>query len=291
MFSRFFLFALLAVPAVLAAGTPSPLPEAPTRVRRTLPESDAVLNPTGVVTRSLPLSQADVHGLTNAQRLARGLPPRSPLMNTRRRALKARQSATPCSLPQVTGIVQINDATSGSEIGYLSRTANSFGEYELTTDASAALSVALRRCDSLTDPFELGALNGLADYPIVGGVTGFANSNDNLQEGLVNYVYIAGTGSVPRGPAQSSPNAFTQASGHTEDVESAIWTVPNNPTADAPTELVPSWVNMDGTVASGTAIAYVQSSDAFVITGDPTVFSSRFGTVQRVTFTFVPNSA
>ncbi|KAJ8468806.1 hypothetical protein ONZ51_g9407 [Trametes cubensis] len=288
MFARFFLFALLAVPAVLAAGTPSPLPDVPTRVRR---DTDSLVNPTGVVTRSLPLSPADAHGLTNAQRLARGLPPRSPRFNTRRRALQARQSATPCSLTQVTGIVQIDDAASGNSIGYLSRTANAFGEYELTTDASAALSVALRRCDSLTDPFELGALNGLADYPYVGGVTGFANSDDNLQQGSGNYVYLSGTSSVPRGPAQNAPNAFSQASGRPEDVESAIWTVPDNVNADAPTPLVPAWVNTDGSVASGTVIAYVASSDAFVLTGDQTAFSSRFGAVQAVTFTFVPNSA
>ncbi|KAH9884496.1 hypothetical protein C8Q73DRAFT_749420 [Cubamyces lactineus] len=290
MFPRFVLFALLALPAVLAAGSPSPLPDAPTRVRRALPDSDLV-NPTGIVTRSLPLSPADAHGLTNAQRLARGLPPRSPRLNTRRRALQARQSATPCSLPQVSGLVQINDAASGSSIGYLSRAANSFGEYGLTTDASAALSVTLRRCDSLTDPFELGALNGLANYDNVGGVTGFANTDDNLGPGSGNYVYFAGTNSVPRGPAQSAPNAFSQASGRPEDVESAIWTVPDNVAADAPTPLVPSWVNSDGSVASDAVIAYVGSSNAFVITGDVTAFSSRFGTVQTVTFTFVPNQA
>ena len=58
--------------------------------------------------------------------------------------------------------------------------------------------------------------------------------------------------------------------------------MPDNVNADAPTPLVPAWVNTDGSVASGTVIAYVASSDAFVLTGDQTAFSSRFGAVQAV---------
>lgn len=219
MFSlpRLLLVALLAAPAALAAGTPSPVPVAPTRIRRYAPVEDAssVFNPTGVAARALAHNPVDARGLTNGQRLARGLPPRSPAFNTRRRALAPRQSATPCALSQATGTIRVADAN-GAVLGYVSASANTFGEYSLATDAAAALSVVLRRCDSNDSPFDIETLvrplfchalkyrlsiavhqNGVSAYPYLGGVVGFANTDDNLRSGSFNYVYIAGTSQGP----------------------------------------------------------------------------------------------
>ncbi|OSC97279.1 hypothetical protein PYCCODRAFT_1419807 [Trametes coccinea BRFM310] len=277
--TRLSLLSLLALPAVLAAaGAPSPVPVAPTPVRRGLPELD--FNPAHLTPRSLALNPADPtpRVLTNAQRLARGLPPRSPALNRhsrRARALAPRQSSAPCSLPQETG--RIRAVGLPGDI-YVARTdANGFGEYGMTDDPSQALSVVLHRCTSNSDPFQIEAVNGIAAYPYFGGVVGFANSDDNLGPGSSNYVYIAGTSSVPAGPAQPAPNAFTASTGLAEDVESTLWTL-----TDA-NVLVPTWINTDGTAAApGTTLVYVQTGGAFALVGDVAAFVAQFGPATPV---------
>ncbi|KAI9065001.1 hypothetical protein FKP32DRAFT_1568776, partial [Trametes sanguinea] len=121
--------------------------------------------------------------------------------------------------------------------------------------------------------------NGIADYPFLGGVVGFANSDDNLRPGSSNYVYIAGTSSVPAGPPQPAPNAFTAASGLAEDVESTFWTL-----TDGSGALVPTWLNTDGTPAPepGTTLVYVPSGDAFALVGDLAAFEAQFGPATPV---------
>ncbi|KAI0363803.1 hypothetical protein BV20DRAFT_975207 [Pilatotrama ljubarskyi] len=276
-FSRFFLFALLAVPA-LSAGVPSPVPVAPSRVRRTVSDVEDY-NPTGVVTRSIPLAGPEA-SLTNAQRLARGLPPRSPHLNVRRRALAARQSPAPC--PQVTGTIQAKDL-SGNVFAYVSRRPNAFGEYGKTDSAADALSVVVRTCDA-PGPFGLQTLNGAADHTYLGAILGFASTSSTIDSSSFNYAYFGGTDLVPYGPATDSPNTFSSASGLAEPVESTIWTL------GADNTLQVTWVNPDGSTPAEHLI-YVPSSDAFTITGNVDLFAGNFGPVTEVTFTFVPNGS
>ncbi|KAI0643524.1 hypothetical protein C8Q79DRAFT_928637 [Trametes meyenii] len=283
-FSRFFVLALCAVPA-LTAGTPSPVPVPPTRVRRA-PDT-AAFNPTDLVPRSLAPADAALAHLTNAQRFARGLPPRSPRLNVPRRrrgALAARQSPTPCALSQATGTIQVNGAPAAAAGSYVAG-ANAFGEYTLGNDAAAALEVVLLRCDSNTEPFDIrSGANGIAAYPFVGAVSGFANTNDDLGPGSFNYAYIAGTSQVAPGPAQRAPNAFSASTGAQNDAESAIWTLgPDN-------ALTPTWVNTDGAEVAAGTVVYVASEDAFALTGDVGAFEATFGTAIPVTFTFVENA-
>lgn len=161
-FTRCLLLALLAAPAALAAGSPSAVPVPPTRVHRSFTDTAAdALNPAGLATRALAHNPRDLRSLTNGQRLARGLPPRSPANNVRRRAATAslvpRQSAVPCALSQPTGTISVAD-TAGNALGFVGRTANSFGEYGVTTDAAEALTVIVRRCDSNATPFDIEAV-------------------------------------------------------------------------------------------------------------------------------------
>ncbi|KAL7284694.1 hypothetical protein ACG7TL_001998 [Trametes sanguinea] len=269
-FTRFVLIAALAVPAALAAVGPSPVPYAPTPVRRDV--SADSFNPTDIVPKPIAQNAATAigAGLTNAQRLARGLPPRSPRLNTRRnRALAARQSATPCTFSQPTGIIRVSSANDNSLNGYISSTANSFGEYTVTTDAPQALSVAIQRCNSASGPFDMTALNGAlsSQYPYVGLVNGFASTDDNIRAGSYNYAYIAGTTSVPAGsPAEAVPNAYSGATGSVKDAE---------------------WVNTDGSQAT-TQLVYSPGAGALAVVGDAAVFASNFGTATAVTLTFVP---
>ncbi|KAI8970753.1 hypothetical protein BD414DRAFT_233499 [Trametes punicea] len=279
-FSRFFLLVLLAVPAALSAGTGSvPASLAPSRVRRDIDS----FNPSGLVSRALPLATPDAaRSLTNAQRLARGLPPRSPRFGTRRRALAPRQSSTPCTLSPTTGVIRVTSAPEDgtSVVGYISRTPNSFGQYTVTASTDQALEIDIFPCHSYSEPFNIQATNGLSSYPYFGAVVGFSSASADLEAGSSNYAALAGTSSVPFGPAQPAPNAFNAATGLTRDVESAIWTLSGS-------TLVPVWANSDGT-ATHPKLLYSPAANAIALVGDKQAFTDNYGTATAVSLTFVP---
>ena len=153
-FSRILVVAALAVSA-LAAPEPT----------HTSVDSVAHINPVGLVTRSLP-QKPSVH-LTNAQRLARGLPPNRPRARYGRRggqALQPRQSST--SVVR-TGYIQASIANYG--IGYVSKDTNVFGEYTYTSDISNALSLSFTT-DSTGSTFDISALVRLSELVELPGV-------------------------------------------------------------------------------------------------------------------------
>ncbi len=126
-FSRILVVAAFAV-SVLAAPEPT----------RTTRDSVLSLNPVGIVTH--PVAQKrDVH-LTNAQLLSRGLPPNRPRARYGRRgqAVQPRQSSTTVVR---TGHIQV--AVSNYPVAFVSKHMNTFGEYQITTDVSEALSVSI----------------------------------------------------------------------------------------------------------------------------------------------------
>ncbi|EJF62080.1 hypothetical protein DICSQDRAFT_146821 [Dichomitus squalens LYAD-421 SS1] len=266
------MIALLARVLLLAACATAVLtaPE-PSRTTRNLSDN---LYPVDVVTK--PVALRDIVPLTNAQRLARGLPPNPPRRRSRTaRALQPRQSST-CVAQ--TGTIAVSTG------GYLSATATSYGEYSSTTDVSQALLVSFCVDTTVGTTFDLQTLNGLSAYPYLGAVQGFADRSRDLAAGSFNYYYIAGTEQTARGPAVPGVNSFSAAAGVAEAVESNIWTLTDT------NELVPSFVNSDGTAVTP-SIVYVSSSNAFAITSDVGAFTSNFGAAQPVTFTFVPATA
>ncbi|TFK84768.1 hypothetical protein K466DRAFT_664969 [Polyporus arcularius HHB13444] len=263
-FARIFVVAALAV-SVLAA------PEA----TRTTRDDVLSLNPVGIVTR--PVAQKrDVH-LTNAQLLSRGLPPNRPRARYGRRgqALQPRQSSTTVAR---TGHIQVE--VSDYPIAFVSKQLNTFGEYQITTDVSDALSVSIP--DSSSATFDIVALNGgMFDY--LGFATGFANINDvrQLDETSFNYAYLAGVTDESRGPAVDAPNTYTDASGLPAYVESNVWSL------GAGNELIPTWVNGDGT-AVAVSLFYSRSDNLFAITGSADQFVQAFGSASHpATFKFV----
>ncbi len=94
------------------------------------------LNPVGIVTRSL-RPKADVY-LTNAQRLARGLPPNRPRRNGRPASSSKPSPSSTCVTK--TGYIQADVARQWS--GYVSKKVNAYGEYGFTHDVSKALSIS-----------------------------------------------------------------------------------------------------------------------------------------------------
>ncbi|TFK79081.1 hypothetical protein K466DRAFT_606415 [Polyporus arcularius HHB13444] len=265
--ARVALVAALAVSAFAAPDVGNPT--------RTARDVAAPVNPVGVVTRSL--AHNPVVPLTNAQRLSRGLPPNRPRAH-RRRALQARQSST-CVAQRGTIRVTLTDSATGAVVnnGYVAANANSFGEYGFTPVAAEAISVSI--CPE-SSTFDILALNGISAYPYLGAARGFASTDDNLGDNS-NYAYLAGTTQSARGPAVAGPNSFSTASGLPVSYESNVWRF------GADNELLPSWVNTDGSTPTQDII-YVVSAAAFAFTGDVQAFIASYGNANLAAFYFVP---
>jgi hypothetical protein len=151
---------------------------------------------------------------------------------------------------------------SGNSLGYVSAAFNSFGEYGIVTDASAALQISASAPGD-GGVFEITATNAqAAALSLVGAVVGFSDTSDALGPGSYNYLYLAGTAhSASHSPLpvlllliahslnQAAPgavpaqgaNSFTTATNIAEDIESVIWTY-----NAASGEIAPVWVNPDG---------------------------------------------
>lgn len=128
----------------------------PTRVRRA-PDAFTPLNgPTDVPLRALKQVLSGSRVLTNAQRLASGLPPPNPRRNLQR-VHAPRTSPTTCTDP--TGTLKMTIATSGALRGTVSYEANEYGEYGLGPQGTSPLEVVLRRCGRHSEvPFEIETL-------------------------------------------------------------------------------------------------------------------------------------
>ncbi|OBZ73455.1 hypothetical protein A0H81_06669 [Grifola frondosa] len=210
------------------------------------------LNPNNPVLNKLALSSREY--LTNAKRMARGLPLNRPrfyngesagicilrghagLTDTRQASAPPRPARPLCPAPRATGTIRVEG---DSLDGYISRIPNAFGEYGITTDESEALSVSITSCDE--ESFDIVTLNGIADFPYFGGVSGFANTSPDLLAGSTNYVYIAGTLQTPHDSVPVlQPNSFSYATGISEPSESALWTISDT------NELTAQWINVNG---------------------------------------------
>jgi hypothetical protein len=189
--------------------------------------------------------------------------------------------------PTCTGNIQVRNTGNNTVLGFLASHWNTFGEYDAVVPSTSSVSPsALTVMFTYTPgaPFSLTATNGPNNtYPFVGGIVGFASTSDNLSPGSPNYAYLGGTTATPpNSRAVAGANAFTNATGIPEDIESAIWSV--SPTF----ALTPQWVNTD---ASKPATFAVTSTGIFVLTGDRTAFQNTFGAATNVAFTFVPAPA
>lgn len=279
------LFAALLAAAVLVQAEPT----------QTTPVS---INPHGIALKPVPQKRdavADAPSpsveLTNAQRLARGLPLRKPSRQSKK-SRQARQAApSACPSTAYSGIVQVTNADTGAALGYLPSTLNLFAEYGVTPSAEGALRVAFSAasCAGAASQLDILTTNGAADFPYLGLISGFANAGTqgDLGAGSYNYAYFGGVTHTPAGsPPVTAPNSYSVATGVPEVVESAVWTY------DAASGSISAqWVNTDGSVVA-TDLLYSASDNTIVAAGDVASFRSRFGsagTFPRLTLRLVPD--
>ncbi|EKM58254.1 uncharacterized protein PHACADRAFT_252442 [Phanerochaete carnosa HHB-10118-sp] len=181
--------------------------------------------------------------------------------------------------------MQYTDSQGQIQSGWLSASASAFGEYAFTTSVGQAMLLAYQICegDAAGTPVTFFSTNGPATYPYLAGVVGFASLNNDLGPDMFNYVYIGGSAmEVPAGPAQYEKNAFSDASGAREGLETAIWSI------GAGGAIAAQWVNTNGAVFTP-QIAYIPSSGAFALLGDVSQFITNFGGAYPATWTFVTN--
>lgn len=184
----------------------------------------------------------------------------------------------------VTGTIAVTDTDDDTPLGYVSDQWNGYGEYTITSSAADALSVTVPVGSPTDSEVNLVPTNGPnSSYPNVGAIQGYYSSDADLGENP-NYLYLGGTATtapgVPPQTSSASPNSFTNATGISEDDESAIWSLGEDGS------ITPQWVNSD---SSDPATSLVYSQDVLLLVGDPGTFFSEYGG-EDAGFTLQPTS-
>ncbi|KAI0084049.1 hypothetical protein BDY19DRAFT_910132 [Irpex rosettiformis] len=216
--------------------------------------------------------------MTNAQRMARGLPPNAP--HRRISALKARHSAVPPANPgnypgnhprdctPRDGIIQVISSTDNSTLGYVSKNHSGQGKYGLCSDSKDALKVHAN-CDG--DNWDMPITDG--DHPDgcdhFGGVVGDHSAGSDFVGGNSNHAVCTGVASTPGGSfASVALSIIGKLTGRQTSTQSSIWSL-NDDTRD----LTAGWVNHSGERAS-TFFSYVKEADTLFTHGDPSAFAA-----------------
>ncbi|EPQ55299.1 hypothetical protein GLOTRDRAFT_129580, partial [Gloeophyllum trabeum ATCC 11539] len=181
------LFTVLVATAALVHAKPTT-----TSGLQALEDGLASIDPQGITLKPLerraPAPRAD---LSNAQRLARGLPLRKPKPRSDKAKLRFAERAVPSACPTTTvsGVLQVTSADTGSVLGYVGAAMTTYGHYGVSTNLAGALRVSIgtSSCSSAStaSQLDIATSNGAAAYPHLGLVAGAANTapTNNLAAG------------------------------------------------------------------------------------------------------------
>jgi len=226
--------------------------------------------------------------LTNAQRLARGLPIKPP----HRRATIGPRSAFPraSSVPRTNyrGIIAVTNTANGQILGYISTTSLGHAQYGYESSAANALIVSF---DTDADAIVASAVrmtsenSDIPGFTLVSLVQGREDTSVDFAPGSLNYAYIAGMaepGSASNSvPVTSPANSYTAATGSTRAAISNVWEFNRRTLA-----LTLQWVNSDGSKPTTDSFA---QGPALYVGGDQAAFTQRFpATVTGISFILVP---
>ena len=178
-----------------------------------------------------------------------------------------------------TGYVAITDASTAANLGWVSRTLNTYGEYVVTTDTADRLQVSY---DDTSAPFPIQILDsGSASYPWLGAVQGFSNTDADLGAGSFNYAVLGGVNMTAPGATPAlRDNTVTESSGIPSATEASIW---SHGTASP---LAAQWVNTDG---SRPETNTVLADGLLVLTGDAAAFTDQYGPAILASLALVPS--
>jgi hypothetical protein len=219
---------------------------------------------------------------TNAQRFARGLPPKPP----HRRSAARRHAAAPVpsGTPSQTlkGHIQVNRADNGETLGYVSAsTIGKYGYRYQPIESALVVSVSLPVGATTGTELELKVENSdIEKFEYWGAIQGRDNLSSDFSKGSYQYAYLSSTNPTdPLSAPQTVGNAYSTVSGLSRTSESAIWTL------DASGALTPKWINSDN---SAPAVDIFTQSTALYIGGDSGSFTARYPSpVIQLTLKFV----
>jgi hypothetical protein len=216
--------------------------------------------------------------LTNAKRMALGMPPLPPV-----RRGHGRRHGDPAPSPvALRGRIAVNDAKTGASHGFIGEELDSTHHFGVADDANALLfrfsvpagSQTSGQLDITSDATYSGS------WPYMGGIL---NSDDqNLKPGSANFAYIQGTTRTDPDATQSVSNSWSNS----KKAESAIWSY--NPNTK---EITAEWVNSD---SDSEDVRFIlnqnQTPINLVITGDSDKYLNDHKSDNPIVvkFTFVP---
>ncbi|KAG9044179.1 hypothetical protein FS837_008686 [Tulasnella sp. UAMH 9824] len=269
-FVTFLSLFLLAAPSVFA----SPVPECTTELCGSKDFRNSLTKPLGAASshgktdnsvRST--SEGTVGALTNAQRFARGLPPKKPKLVKGSPVRRVQSSPTP--LTSYRGYVQVSRADGVENRVYLARLRAAGSSYfpGVTWNVTDALIVNFKlptgeaRGSTLDFTFESSAAPG--NYPYLGLVQGRDDVDSNIAVGSWHYLYTTATGqTAPNATPQNPGNSWSYVFGKPRTSESAIVRLPSIALArttlisldlvrkwsfdSATNAITAQWINTDG---------------------------------------------
>ncbi|KAJ7616542.1 hypothetical protein FB45DRAFT_1034861 [Roridomyces roridus] len=239
--------------------------------------------------------------LTNAQRLARGLP----LLKPRRHSNFPRQS-TPSSVAPVpvTCNIHVQPLDPNIQIGgFLTSDLGSWGQfYGLQDSQSGSMTVTFSYTPGSTTLFPiLASTPSWANYQYMAAIIGDGSNGNDFASDYPNYAYLGKSNQVPEGPPSTTAgNSYADSIGMPGvGVETALWSYDPHTGALTATwinsngDRVPAYLNVYFTYSElSTPPAWIWGNrflDVFLISGEIFLQSPDFDlNPDRVTFTCVP---
>ncbi|PPR07740.1 hypothetical protein CVT24_003738 [Panaeolus cyanescens] len=230
-------------------------------------------------TRTVPFARKKLK-LTNAERLARGMPLNAPKPH---RTVQKRQE--PSSFPAAAGVGSITGEDS-TPVGYMGATTVDGAIYGTSDQLVNSAIMYVERTGSgntetrtrITIPdSDVGA-----SFPILGLVQGRDNIDTNVGTGSYHYLYLSGVaqpGTTAGSVSSVVDNTYSDVSGNTRAVQTDVWTV------DFTTGVISAvWINDDGTAVP---LQFFVQNGAIYATADIAAFVAEYASVTPITLRLV----
>ncbi|KAF5336358.1 hypothetical protein D9611_006594 [Ephemerocybe angulata] len=228
-------------------------------------------------TTTTPVKRAEeyeIQKLSNAERLARGLPLKAPARRRHSKIFPRDPVASPGPRTTLTGRAALyRDDLGGAFFGYVDRTFIGSNQARYTTNAADAmiLSVSFNSLQTKSSQLQVLATNAAigAGFPFLCLTQGRDNTNTNLASGSFHYTYLSVAAvSAGPGPAGTTSNAYNSLTGASRIAQTDIWNF------DRTTKVLsPTWINAGG---QSVDVPFYSQSTAIYGMGDHSSFVARY---------------
>ncbi|KAJ3522897.1 hypothetical protein NMY22_g11686 [Coprinellus aureogranulatus] len=215
--------------------------------------------------------------MTNAERLANGLPLKSPKRRSRASLNRLDPRITPVASPvppqSVSGLLTLRKPN-GQLVGYVRNIFINDAQTRTTTIQAEALRATVTFNPSQATPNQVQVTlptPAVEGYPLLSLVQGRDNTNQNVAAGSFHYLYLAGSSAPGSGPGSlgvSGQNTYSYATGVSRISQTDVWTFDRSTG-----RLIPTWVNDNSQPV--TFDFYAQGTGIYGLV-DPSAFGQRY---------------